>query len=321
MPASTFTLLIVEDLETHRELYQYILSQDSSCVYQILEAESVAVGLELCRSNAIDGILLDYGLSDGDGLGFLAALNAQSNGSSPPVVMLTGQGNERIAAQAMKLGVQDYLVKGDLTPELLRSTMRMAIENNHLRLQLQQSKEQAELTLQAQNQQITTIWESMTDAYVTLDRDWRIIYTNPTATEVVRQLVGFTPEEFLGKTHWEVFPWSVGNIVEQEYRRAVTDRVAVHFEVSYEPTCTWFEIHGYPSEVGLGVYFRDISQRKQNEIERLQAERDRDRFFDLSLDLLAIANFEGYFLRLNPAWEQTLGFRRFLRNELPVIKE
>jgi PAS domain S-box-containing protein len=41
---------------------------------------------------------------------------------------------------------------------------------------------------------------------------------------------------------------------------------------------------------------------------RFQPQLDHDRFFDLSLDLLAVANFEGYFLRVNPAWEETLGF-------------
>jgi PAS domain S-box-containing protein len=320
MPIPTFTLLIVEDFAPDRELYQRALSQDSSCVYRLLEAESVEAGLALCRvstgeatsatlstsapTSVIDAILLDYGLPDGDGLAFLAELDTQSNGNSPPVVMLTGVGNQGVAVRAMKLGAEDYLVKCELTPQLLQSTIRSAIENSRLRRQLQQSQD----LLQVNNQQITTIWESMTDAYITLDRDWRMIYTNPAAIEVVRQLVGLTPEEFLGKTHWEVFPWSVGNIVEQEYRRAVTDRVAVHFEMLYEPTGVWFEVHAYPSEIGLGIYFRDINERKRNEAARIQAERERDRFFDLSIDLLAITNFDGYVVRLNPAWEQTLGF-------------
>jgi PAS domain S-box-containing protein len=308
MPIPTFTLLIIEDLATDRELYRFALSQDLSCDYQLLEAESVAGGLTLCSTRSIDAILLDYVLPDGDGLEFLAALNTQSNDSIPPVVMVSDMSDPRIAVKAMKLGAEDYLVKSDLTPELLRSTMRMAIENTHLRLQLQQPQAQAELKLEAKNQQITTIWESMTDAYITLDRDWQIVYANSAATEVVRQLVDLTSEEFLGKTHWEVFPWSVGNIVEQEYRRAVTDRVAVHFELFYEPTETWFEVHVYPSEIGLGVYFRDINGRKQSEEARIQAERERDRFFEISLDLLAIANLDSYFVRLNPAWEQTLGF-------------
>jgi PAS domain S-box-containing protein len=297
MAFPTFTVLMVEDLAEDRALYRRSLCQDPSCNYNLLEVGSIAAGLALCQSQQIDAVLLDYLLPDGNGLDFLAQLSVQRNGKMPPVVMMTGMGNESTAVQAIKLGAEDYLVKRDLTPDLLQLKVRRAIENVRLRQQQQQ-----------QERQITTIWESMTDAYVTLDRDWRILYTNPAATEVYRQTTGLAPAEYLGKSHWEVFPATVGTIVEREYRRAVAEGVAVHFELFYEPAETWFEIHAYPSTEGLGIYFQDITERKQSELARIAAERERDRFFNLSIDLLIVANFDGYFVGVNPACEKILGF-------------
>jgi PAS domain S-box-containing protein len=305
MHLPTFTVLMVEDFAADRELYRRALCQDSSCVYDLLETETVAAGLALCQTRSIDAVLLDFILPDGNGLDFLSALAVvQSNGRMPPVVMMTGQGNESTAVRAMKLGAEDYLVKRDLRPDLLQLKVRRAIESSRRR----QQQQQVELSLQAANQQITTIWESMTDAYATLDRDWRLVYTNPAAIELYRQTTGLTPAEYLGKTHWEVFPATVGTIVEQEYRRAVAEGVAVHFELFYEPSETWFEVHAYPSDVGLGIYFRDINERKRDELARLAAEQERDRFFNLSIDLLVVATFEGNFVRVNPACERILGF-------------
>ncbi len=134
MNYQTYTLLIVEDAPADRELYRRLLLKDSSCDYELLEAESVAEGLEICRTRCsrgeatptIDAILLDYHLPDGDWLEFLVALAAGSDQMAPPVIMLTGQGDERIAVQAMRLGVRDYLVKSDLTPELLQLAVRNA---------------------------------------------------------------------------------------------------------------------------------------------------------------------------------------------------
>jgi signal transduction histidine kinase len=154
MTNPTYTILIVEDLPTHRELYRHSLQTDPSCDYRILEAESVKAGIELCQSSTIDAILLDYLLPDGDGLGFLTKLQAQSNGISPPVLMVTGRGDERIAVQAIKLGAQDYLAKFDLTPARLQSAVSSAIENARLRLQLQQSIDLSKAALEERNQEL-----------------------------------------------------------------------------------------------------------------------------------------------------------------------
>jgi CheY-like chemotaxis protein len=170
MTNPTYTVLIVDDLQTHRELFHQFLLTDSSCDYRILEAESVKAGIELHRisedtsthfgsaqskplstsapTSKIDAIILDYSLPDGNGLEFLAKLQAQSNGDIPPVVMITGRGDENIAVQAIKLGAQDYIATFDLTPSRLQSAVASAIQTAQLRLQLQQSSDLLQASLE-----------------------------------------------------------------------------------------------------------------------------------------------------------------------------
>jgi len=87
-----------------------------------------------------DAILLDF-LPDIDGLEFLDELKNQIGRTSLPVIMLTGQGNEAIAVQAMKSGAQDYLVKGNMTPQILRLAIHNVVERAHLLWQLERSEE------------------------------------------------------------------------------------------------------------------------------------------------------------------------------------
>lgn len=130
------TVLIVDDSAEDRELYRRYLLRDREYSYTILEAELGRQGLELWHQKQPDVVLLDYRLPDLDGLEFLAKLQTQQ--SFLPILVVTGQGNEAIAVQAIKAGAQDYLVKGQISPESLQVAVNGAIEAVQLRSQLQQ---------------------------------------------------------------------------------------------------------------------------------------------------------------------------------------
>jgi len=125
---------------------------------------------------------------------------------------------------------------------------------------------------------VATILESITDAFVAFDRDWRYTYVNRAAAKILHK----TPEELLGKHVWnEVFPELVGGIPYRALHRAVAQQVPVSWEEFAESLQRWIEVNAYPSAEGVAVYFRDITERKQAEAEQerllheLEIERTR----------------------------------------------
>ena len=100
--------------------------------FKIIELESGEEGLELCKQEQPDCALIDYQIPDLDGLEFIQALAKDDVLRYLPVLMLTGQGNEGVASEALKGGASDYLVKSKLTPEGLYRAVTRAIEKANL---------------------------------------------------------------------------------------------------------------------------------------------------------------------------------------------
>jgi signal transduction histidine kinase/DNA-binding response OmpR family regulator len=126
------TILIVDDNPEDRVVCSRFLSRHPAGVYTCIEAVTGTEGLAIYHSTRPDCLVLDFSLPDMDGLQFLAAMQAASPSQSCPVVLLTGQGSEQIAVQALHCGAQDYLVKGDLSADLLHRTITNAIEQFRL---------------------------------------------------------------------------------------------------------------------------------------------------------------------------------------------
>jgi PAS domain S-box-containing protein len=103
--------------------------------------------------------------------------------------------------------------------------------------------------------------ERMTDAFIALDRDWRIAYMNSAAVH----LNGRPRAQSLGRSHWEEWPLTVGSEVERQYRHAMRTQRPVHFDHHYMAPGRdfWHSIHAYPSENGLSIFFRDVTEERR----------------------------------------------------------
>ena len=177
MPA--YKILIVDDSAADRHVYCRYLSKVSDYSCDTTEAEDGETALELLQERPFDLILLDYRLPDMDGLELFRQLQQPS---TPPVIMLTGEGSEQIAVEALKMGVQDYLIKGNLKPETLDQTVRRVITQWQLKQNIarQQSRMRLVADIAVRISQSMDVAQTLTTAVTglraLLDCDRALIY-------------------------------------------------------------------------------------------------------------------------------------------------
>ncbi len=143
MSEKQIRVLIVDDNPDDRALYQRLLRRTNDYQFEIIAADSGDEGLDLCRSERPDCVLLDYRMPDLDGLQFLTELAKRQKDAAVPLIMVTGQGDESVAVQAMKNGAQDYLIKGNMASQDLQRAILNAIEKGSLHRKIKE--QQAEL--------------------------------------------------------------------------------------------------------------------------------------------------------------------------------
>lgn len=122
-----------------------------------------------------------------------------------------------------------------------------------------QNQQQAEL--RETREQLENTLSRISDAFFAVGTDWRFTYVNEHAEALLDRSAG----ELLGKNVWEEFPEAMTERFYDVYHRAMETQEAVTFEEHHAPLSTWFEVSAYPSEDGLSVYFRDVTERKAHE--------------------------------------------------------
>jgi PAS domain S-box-containing protein len=287
------TVLIVDDSAEDRKLYRRYLLGAEDYSYTVIEAQLGIEGLELWQQHQPDITLLDYQLPDLDGLEFLGELSAQQ--SWLPVILLTGQGNEEIAVQALKAGARDYLIKGQLSPQSLLVAIAKAIEEIELRRQLQQSQERLQLALRASGM---GTWDC--------DMQTGLIQWS----ENLESLFGLQPGEFDGS--YKMFI----SLVHPEDRDHVTAAVQraidtgedydIEFRVVYpNGKIRWalsrgkvfYDRQGQP--IRMAGTDLDITERKRTEAALRESEEFKSRIVESSSDCIKLLDLEGKLLYIN----------------------
>ncbi|MBE9602253.1 PAS domain S-box protein [Pedobacter sp. MC2016-24] len=120
-------------------------------------------------------------------------------------------------------------------------------------------KVKAENELQEKNLEIADILESITDGFYAMNQHWEVTYINKEA----ERILNCKRADLLGKNLWEFFPQSKEGRFYQEYQRALTEKVSVHFEECYAALGVWGSMHVYPKKDGLAVYFVDVTEQKK----------------------------------------------------------
>jgi diguanylate cyclase (GGDEF)-like protein/PAS domain S-box-containing protein len=330
-------ILIADDTLDSLRLLSDTLSTHG---YEVRSVTNGALALASVRIAHPDLILLDIKMPDMSGYEVCQQLKADPQTQSIPVIFISALHEPFDKVAAFKAGGVDYIAKpfnidevlariqnqlalsfslayihqlnSELEQRVQERTAQLKLANHTLQQEVIERK-QIEQNLRDSEAKFRQISEHIQEVFWLTEYDpalavpAAVIYASP-AYETIwgrsRSALYQNPWEWLAAIHEEdrqQIETSLLNIIgqgcfDQEYR-----------VVRPDGSIRWIHDRGFPIQNADGKIYRvagiaeDITARKQAELER-------DRFFNLSLDLLFIANHQGKFKRLNPAWQALLGY-------------
>ncbi|MBP6686572.1 MAG: PAS domain S-box protein [Lacibacter sp.] len=175
-------------------------------------------------------------------------------------------------------------------------------ERKKLEQQLREFNHQLEEQVQEKTQELRDVFERISDAFIGIDNDHRVVYANNKAD----LFLGAGTPSLINTSVFQIF--SNGNEeIEEALRDAFSSREYIYLETWLDGFQKWFEFNIYPSASGLSVYMRDITIRKKA-LQELNASEEKYRlFFENSMDGILLTDGKGRIFSANKAATEIFG--------------
>jgi two-component system, cell cycle sensor histidine kinase and response regulator CckA len=158
-------------------------------------------------------------------------------------------------------------------------------------------------------QRLNATLDQIQDGLIVVDRQWRYTYLNDTAETYLQN----TAEQLLGKVMWEENPDAYGAEFGALYRRAMEERVTGTVRAHHPGLGTWFESTAYPTEEGIAVYLRDVSddEARRQEFAAMSARaQEQADLLEASNEAMIMEDLDNVVTYWNQGAEQIYGWTR-----------
>ncbi|MEA5516891.1 response regulator [Nodularia sp. UHCC 0506] len=292
MAGKSIKVLLVEDNPGDVFLLQELLQEVTTAKVELQPAEQLFEALNFIARDSFDVILLDLSLPDSQGLDTFISMARQAKAT--PIIVLTGLDNETLALQAMQSGAQDYLVKGQVTGDLLVRSMRYAIERQRSENALRQSEERFRVALK-------------NSPIFVFNQDINLYYT-----WVYNSMSGWTSQNMLGKHDFDLIPDQDAQHLTAIKHSVLTNGIGMREEVSITtPQGTrYYDLTVEPLRnesqeiIGITCAGIDISERKLSEAKI----REQAALLDITTDAICVCDLENQILFWNKGAENLYGW-------------
>jgi len=214
-----------------------------------------------------------------------------------PFILVTGSVSDEFAANIIKSGADDYIIKDRLLR--LPVAITSAIQKRHTEKEKREATEQ----LKENEEKYRSLVERVSDGFIALDLSWNFIYANKKAEELFGRPLGY----LFGKNIWAEFPEAVDKDFFRAYQQALETQENVHLNAFSFAIDKWVESNIYPSATGISVFFRDVTEQKKAEGEARKSEENYRVIMERVSDAFVSIDKDWYYTYVNKQAGEIMG--------------